>query len=501
MPPTIDLAEGGEKHADSLIAELDAAPEWPLPRERRALEQAFMGRAFRRNDVAALKALAGWGLDRPTYVPDALGRRIAVGFADFLFAEDLDLGELADSAENLGELVEENDLTARLHRAERIVVSEGEAWWKLHRNPAISPFTMISWTSRANVVPLFYGDRVLAAAFVSEVGRDVRYGGDGEEDQYVVYRHAEIHAAGLIRHVLYQGDDDTLGERVELTARPATAAFLEEWRHGGPMLAGRITNDLDDDDTLGESEYTPVKDLLLGVNEAVTIGVENARLTGKDRIAVAGRFTRAGGFDASLDVFEVEQDGGVLGESGSLPIFAIEKKYDAEPLWLHIDNLVRMTLSRVGLVAQIVGQDENTGGGTESGVARRLRFLPTTNAAQAKQRPWIAALPKILALMERMPDTGGRMTGGDLDLPSVTIRDPLPRDESEEITDHATAVGAEIMSRETSIRLRNPSWSDAEVSKELERIAAERDAAMPEAFRPPAPNAEHDDDEDEAVGE
>lgn len=494
MPSMIDRAEHGATHADALIAELDVAPAWPLPREERARAQVFMGRAFRRNDVEALKLLAGWPGDRDTYVPDALARRISLGFADFLFAEDFEarLGE-DDDADPLRGVIAENGLPARLHRAERIVVSEGEAWWKLHRNAAVSHHPLISWTSRANVVPYFYGDRVLAAAFVSEVGRDLP---PNEDDPAIVWRHVELHAAGLVRNLLYRGEDDRLGVRAELTQRSATAAFPEEWRHGLAMLAGRVTNDLDDDDTLGESEYTPVRDLLLGLNEAVTIGVENARLTGKDRIAVAGRFTRAGGFDASLDVFEVEQDGGVLGESGSLPIFAIEKKYDAEPLWLHIDKLVRMTLSRVGLVAQMVGDDEQSGG-AESGVARRLRFLPTTNAAQAKQRPWLAELPTILGLMLAMPETNqAAVTGRDVDLPTVALRDPLPRDESEEISDHATAVTAEIMSRRTSVRLRNPEWGDSEVAEELEQIAREREEGLPEALRPPGLGDDHEHDED-----
>ncbi len=497
MEPGDDPAAGYE-HAAALVAELDAAPAWPLPREAKARAQAVFGRAFRKNeDVDALKALAEWPSDR-NYYPDALARRISLGFADFLFAEDftLTLGEKVETGP-YEDVITENRLPSRLHRAERIAISEGEVWWKLHRNIAISPVAMISFGSRRDVVPSFYGDRVIAAAFVSEVGTTTAVNDKGEptsEAPRTVWRHVELHAAGLVWNLLYRGEPDKLGRRVELSEHASTAAYREEWKHGLPMLAGRITNDLDDDDTLGESEYTGVKTHLFGLNEAITIGMENARLTGKDRIMAAGKLVKGGTFDASLDVFEVEQDGATMGDSSGVPVVAIEKRYDAEPLWLHIDKLVRLILSRVGLVAQVIGDVENSGGSAESGVARRLMFLPTTNSARGKARTWLGDLPKILALMLKVPEVGGAVTGGELgELPAVELRDPIPRDQSEEVTDHATAVGAEIESRETAIREMHPEWTKQEVDDELARIKADREDAMPEALRVPPPGGpEHE---------
>jgi hypothetical protein len=235
--------------ADQLILELDAAPAWPLPRERHAITQALDGRAIRRGDADDLKRLAGFDADRRLYV-DPLGRRIAFGFADFLFSEPTELRAVVEGTQDeLDAFADTNSLQARLHRAARVSVSEGEVWWKLHTNAAVADTAMVRFCSRRDVVPLLDGDMVLAAAFVTERGRERPA---SEEDVgEIVFRHAEIHTNGRVVNVLYRGTQEQLGRRVELTARPETALLAEVLDHGLPMWAGRIVNDLDDDDYRG----------------------------------------------------------------------------------------------------------------------------------------------------------------------------------------------------------------------------------------------------------
>jgi len=114
-------------YADQLISELDAAASWPLPREHEALEACAYGRAVRKGDTEYLARAAGWDRSRP-YVHDPLGRRIATGFADFLFSEDAEFKAPSNGEgeqDRVDHLVEVNNLQARCHRAERINVSEG----------------------------------------------------------------------------------------------------------------------------------------------------------------------------------------------------------------------------------------------------------------------------------------------------------------------------------------------------------------------------------------
>lgn len=482
--------------ADQLIAELDASDCWPLPRERRARHCVLAGRAFRKSDRDRLAQMQGWDVERPYYV-DPLPRRIAAGFADFLFAEDAtirpDAASDADQA-LLDEILEENKAQARFYRAERIVVSEGEAWWKLHTNLAVAQVPLLTWNSRRDVVPLLYGDRVLAAAFVTEIAREsyTEAGQDSDDPLVIVWRWLEIHTDKRVVNVLYRGAEDKLGTRVELGARTETAAYNPEWVHGLAMLAGRVVNDLDEDsDEVGLSEYDGVRDLLFALNEAVTIAAENARLTGQDRIFAAGDLIQPNGvFDASLQVYRVDADGGTLGQGdGRPPIVAVEKRYDAEPLWLHISKLVRTILTRTGLVPEFIGED-NGGQGTVTAPAIRLRLVPTSNAAKGKAREWKATLPHILHLMLQVaakPTEQGGMNRSVTSLtepPSVELGDPLPRDESEVTTDVAAAVTAEVMSRRTAIGELHPDWSDEQVDKELAAIR-EDIGSMPEPVAPP----------------
>lgn len=504
----------GNDFADQLISELDDAPSWPLPREMQARQQAAEGRALRKGDKDWLKMMHRWDADRD-YIRDALPKRIAFGWADFLFAEEVTITAASDDddTDRVGEghaaagsgdasreatqveidaTVETNRMPALLHRAERIVVSEGEAYWKLHVNRAVADCALLDWCSRLDTIPLFYGERLLAAAFITTRRCQMEiYTPDEEDEQEVFYRHAEIHTDGRVINLLYRGLIDRLGERVPLDSITESAGYNPEWKHGLPMLAGRVVNDLDDDPTIGIGEFDAgVNDMLLALNEAVTISVENARLTGQDRVFAAGRFTQSdGSFDASMQVFQLEDDGGTLGEGDTrLPIVAIEKHYDAVPLWLHITNLVKTILSRTGLVPQWIGEDVQ--GAAETGVAIRLKFIPTTNAAKGKTREWGHEIPHIIDLMLRVAslpieDGGfGRDVAQD-EPPAVEFADPIPTDQSRDLMDVSSAVVSEVMSRRTAVKTLHPSWSDDQVEQEIALI--DKDKA--EGELPPLPPA------------
>lgn len=510
-----------EDFADTLIDELDESDKWPLPREQYARRLAAQGRALRKGDREWLKQMHRWDSARD-YVVDSLAKRIAFGWADFLFAEDVTITAAGEDAPEGGEegqkeqgqqagsgntatdlaqeeidsTIETTRMPALLHRAERIIVSEGEAYWKLHVNRAVADTALLTWTSRLDTVPLFYGDRLLALAFITERHYELETveQQQGEpEQQKVIFRHAEIHTEGRVVNVLYRGSDEKLGVRVPLDDITQTAGYAPEWRHGLPMLAGRVVNDLDDDDTFGVSEYDSVVDLLLALNEAMTIAVENARLTGKDRVFAAGRFMQSdGSFDASLEVFQVETDGAALGEGDSKPpIVAIEKHYDAAPLWMHITNLVKTICNRVGLVPQWIG--ESVEGHGETGLAIRLRFIPTVNAAKGKTREWAHVIPHIVDLMLRVASLSaeeggfGRQVAQD-EPPAVEFADPIPADQSRDLLDVSAAVVSEVMSRRTAIKTLHPEWTDEQVDDELQLITKDRETEIAQAPPPGNPN-------------
>lgn len=455
-----------------------------------------------------------WEAGRP-YVPDPLPKRICQGYADFLAADppkmsfpdepetdDVDILSVEDdppeakaksvtspAQKELDRTIEVNRMPSAIHRAIRRVVSEGEIYAKWHTDAVIADVPLLTWASRLNVVPLFYGDRLLAAAFVteraSEMGKDDK-GVYSSSVPRVVWRHAEVHCDKRVCNVLYMGDEQTLGERVPLKSRSETAGYAEEWVHGLPILAFRIVNDLDDDDTLGMSDLEQIEPMLLALNRAVTGATENFDLTGVDRIYTTAKYLGPDGrFDSSVQVFQFESGPeATLGDGPTAPpIVQAEQHYDATQAWLHIANLVKTIIRSVGLVPQWVGeQDGNGGGGQESGVHRRLTFIPTTLAANGKMRSWQDELPvqmlnaiRIIALPAGDgPKRGGFGRGKAPALPpSVEFTDPLPTDVSETTKDVALAVSAEIMSRKTAIGELHHDWTDAEKEEELAEIKAD----------------------------
>lgn len=461
---------------DALLGELDAAPKWPLPRERRYLEAVTLRRALRCRDADVVKRAARWAerftANRRDYVVDPLPRTIGRAFGAFLYGTAPTITPGDERDEELVRALElESRLDAVLPRAVRLAVSEGEAWWHAYTSPEHDA-PVVEYVSRLRTVPLWRFGVPAAVGFVTTV--------DSHDDERL--RLVELHEAGRVVNVLYRGKRDELGRRVPLEASASTYGMAEEWRHGLPMLAGRVVNDLDDDPRLGESDFDPILDHLLALNEASTIGVENARLTAKRRIFTGGANVRPDGtFDAGIDVYVVDTPDGELGASSAPPVQAVEYSFDAAPLLEWIGYLERTCLNRVGIVRGIV-DGESSGGAAESGTAIRLRYMPTVQAAEEKAREWDYHVPRmirLLAMVDALPVAAGGYgrTWADLvELPSVERGEPLPVDEVETIDSSAAAVAGRVMSRETAVRRMHPEWTDEAIAEELDRIAGDTSA-------------------------
>jgi hypothetical protein len=316
-----------------------------------------------------------------------------------------------------------------------------------------------------------------------------------------VYRHLEIHSHGLVDHRLFRGTNRRIGEEVDLEQHGETENLEPFWRHGEDMLMGRVVNRRGRDITLGVSEYHGIKDFLLDLNEALTIGAENARLTAKkrivapassvtapDRIDTRGMIDRGDGtfiqpanqaaFDAGEDVFVIDPLDEQLGKGdSSSPFRVLEYSFDAQALITHKRDLVEGALTRVGITPQWVGLNTGqTDGYAITGTALRFRLIPTTKAGHGKARPWDTTLPRVLALAAAI-DALGEDDGGfgrdwaDLDtLPTVERANPLPVDEVEEAQVDQTLITAGVASRRSRVKKRHPDWTDEQLNEELTAI-------------------------------
>jgi hypothetical protein len=464
---------------DKLVEQLDRHQVWPAGRFKRIGEDVGLWIAFRETDRGRLKQDIGWQDAQRLYQVDPLAPKISDAFASLLFGRRPDVKPAATGdTKRLDEVVEENGFPANLQRAVRTSSSEGEVWWRIRADPELADAPLVEWYSRTAVYPLWVGPRLAAVAFISRYDTE----GDDGRPNATVFRHFEIHERGEAQNILYEGSKGTLGKQVGLDRFSETADLDEVWEHNLPaMLAGRIPNTEGVDSTLGVSDYYRIKDLLHDVNEALTIGAENARLTLKQRmIAPASAFDAEGNL-RDVDVWAAESldNEDLSDEQRGAPFRVLEYTFEAERLLNWRRGLAEDAFGRIGIVPQFVGAGNAAEGLAQSGTALRVRLIPTTAAGEERGQFWDdkrGGLPGILTVMQMVDalprDEGGfGVSWGDAETPpSVERGSTLPEDENEVVDRNAAAVQGQIRSRRVAVEEQHPDWSDDEVDEELERI-------------------------------
>lgn len=488
--------------------------KWPPQGEDKVHKTLRTFRALRESDRRLIKIMCGWPLEGRELHLDPLSERIAEAWATFLWGADPEITSAKDSDQVLfDDLVEASELPSELFRGEDICASEGEVWWRIYVDLRAADHPLVEFRTRDDVVPLWQGRKLLAVAVVDTLEE----GGGRGSNQHTVWRHLEVHTDGRLENVLYRGTKSTLGQLRPLADHPETADLEDVWSHELPgKLAGRIPNKLGRDPRLGRSTFHGIKDHLLDLNEAATIGHENMRLTAKRRVVVpAGAITPRrppdgsdlvdrgdgvlvpnaatfSGFDAGEDVLVADPLDREMGREAS-PFKVLEYSFDAAALIAWQRHTAELALTRIGLTPDWLGVVTEQGWGLAStGTALRMRLVPTTMAGNAIARPWDAQVPQILgllALIDQMPQPRGGFgrTWSDPSPPAVVRQDALPEDPTEEDSRHAANVTAGIESRRTAIEARHPQWDDKRVDLELKNIDGDKPAPAPITIGGPIP--------------
>jgi hypothetical protein len=511
------------EYADQLqdMLAVDGRESWPLPQESGVQARITECAAFAESDSRVLRELAGWQKgdnQNLPYVIDPLAERIKDAFADLIFGAETDF-EAPETAQDdqdlLDDLVDENDLPSELQDAAGRCVAEGEVWWRVYVDRDAFEHPVIEWHSRADVVPLYRGKKLLACAFVSDLDTlaadapPVRRVGDDadpagtrmwreqrtvEQSDDTVWRYVEIQTGGLIRNLLFRGQRDKLGTLEDLTAHEATADLPEQWEHGLEvqtragrpvplMLAGRVANGKAG--RLGRSQYAGVRHLLYELNKVASVGSRNVELTMQKRAVLSrglvqsmltvDEFGDPKRHNVAIpDAFVAAADAGdeIDGEKGPMGVLEFSDAWAAALLaWK--GGLVDDILTRARVAPQLVGRHTED---AATGPALRARLMDSVLAADGKARAWDDQLPKIVRaaqMVDAMPEEQGGC-GHDWAAPEeapVVVRSSvLPEDEGEEVNRHAAAVGARIESRRTAIERLNPEWDEERVDEELDRI-------------------------------
>jgi hypothetical protein len=484
-----------------LLRRLQTARSWPIASERHVRAWLAIWTALRENDEPRIRGLMKWPSDRPLII-DNLPEKIASAYGDLLFGSD-PLWHPADEgdADRLSAMTD--TWPAELPAAEETCVSEGEVWWRLTTNPAL-PHPILTWHSRADVVPLLHGRTVLAAAFVDRLQPT-------SDDPRVVWRHVELHGAGLVLNLLFRGRDTALGESVALTRHPETEILPESWRTQLPFLiCGRIVNRWGRRPLVGQSIYKGTWSRCLALNEATTVGRENMRLTAKKRAMMPQSAARVplGRPDGSIDSIDrgdgmripvhgpqIAVDAGEeiifhdpldVDEGGNQvpPFKVLEYSFEADQLIAWLKSETATICQRCDVVPQFIGEGDF--GQAESGTALRVRLLPTVNAGESRGRAWDTELPIITQraqLLEAQAVAFGGLGNSawtnPAGLPAVERSDTLPIDEDQQATRHATLKNSDLISIETSLRERYPDRDDQWIADERDRILADATATMP----------------------
>lgn len=464
--------------AETFISMLEAARKWPPDNAWEIVEHLA---AFRESNVEELRELHDPRWDRRReYIPDPLPGLISRAYADLLVGEPPSIQAFSESdQENLDQIVAMSDLASQAHVAAQISSSEGEVWWKVYADRMVSDRPVIEFVSRENVLALWRGRTPVSIAFVSVLSND--------EDKTVM-RLLEVHEPGRVLNLLYQGTHEVLGNRVPLQRVPELADLPDEWRHGlGVMLAGRIINKPSVGyANLGRSDYHGCEMLFLSLNEASTIGVENARLTAKKRLFVDRKYLDAkGDMPAGADVFLLDNKD--FGDGEKSGVYAIEYSFDADQLIQYQRDLVDKIITRAGLVAQWVGASVD--GRAETGTALRVRMVPAVLATQGKALHFGKGMREALTAAQ-LVDNLGQQAGGferpyttASEPPSIEFTDSIPPDGVEEAQRLATLVSTELQSKYRSISELHPDLTPEQIEEELQLIREDNEV-MFEAVPP-----------------
>lgn len=406
-----------------------------------------------------------------SYVHDPLAGRMGEVWGEMIFGADPVFTAASKAKQKqMDELVTENMLPSELQRAEPICVTEGEVWYRVVADPETQECPMIEWYSRLDVHPMFAGRKLSACAFIQVVEAS------GTTD---FWRFVELQVKGKSWNMLFKGEQGKLGVEVPLASRDETAGVAPVYEHGvDEIMCGRVVNRLGRNPWWGRGDLHGVKDYLFALNEAASIGMDNARLTAKQRLVVPkSMLDEEGRFDAlGIDVIEVESLDTADGMKS--PIVQVETTFDAAALIAYKADLTDTIISRSGIAPQLLGQSGSKTGYAETGLGQRARLLQSVMVGGSKSRFWDDELPRMMVKAQKMAKFAFSGTLGD-EPPVIKRSDTLPPEAMDLISMHAQAVGAEIESIETAVKAIKPEWDEAMVTAEVGRITKDRTAGMP----------------------
>lgn len=323
-----------------------------------------------------------------------------------------------------------------------------------------------------------------------------------------VLRHLEHHelndqGIGIIRHGLYSGSVDNLGQLVPLTEHPSTAGLATQVDAEStistlsPGLAveyfpnqypQRLLRKHPIGRDLGRSDLAGIEGLMDAIDESYSSWMRDIRL-GKARIMVPSYMMQSTGrgqgasFDLEQDVYE-ELNMAPSADGSGQTVTSQQFKIRFEEHRATIEDLVKAALRTAGYSAQTFGE------GGEGGMKTATEVVALQNRSYMTRDRKIRILkPRQLRLLRKLLAVDKAVFGGNTDPEQLGLdyADAVQADPESLARTSQTLRTAQAASTETLVKMNHPEWDDKQVQDEVDAIMRENGTAVD---LPPMPGDE-----------
>lgn len=417
--------------------------------------------------------------------------------ADLLFADPpsitIEAGETdADgkkvntpTQDRLVELVDEGTL-ATLAEAAEVGAALGDTYLRVAWDREIVPEGPFLTSVHADGAwPVFAWGRLVEVTFWTTVAVDGQ----------TVWRHLENHAienkVGVIRHGLYKGNAETLGQAVPLTERPELTMLADAVTDGNmistesPGLAviriphQRPQRKFRSDPlgvNLGRSVLDGIESMMDALDETYASWMRDIRL-GKGRVIAAKSLLtdlgpgRGQTFDAEQEIYS-SVNALAEAEGNKLPLEVVQFAIRYAEHAATADALKREILRTAGYSSQTFGEGSDaarvqTATEVES---RERRSLLTRDRMIRYWKPGLTkAIEKLLTVDQVIFETKGVVAVA----PTVTFPEGVQETQLSLAQTALALSQAESASKKTLVGMVHPDWDDDQVDAEVALIASE----------------------------
>ncbi|MYS72097.1 hypothetical protein GTY88_16955 [Streptomyces sp. SID5926] len=311
-----------------------------------------------------------------------------------------------------------------------------------------------------------------------------------------VWRLLEFHTPGAIEYGLYEGSTDTLGIRAaSLADHPDTEYLVERTdsqgrqstgidrlliTHVPNVLPNRVWDGVPNTAPLGRSDLSGVEPLMDALDESWTSWMRDLRL-GKARLLIPQSMldTDGPGTGGSYNLEQEVQVALNMLDSGDAKdsITEVQFKIRVEEHELTAKALRRQILSSAGYSAQSFGEEGTVATTATEVTARKEESLTTRGTKILYQRP--ALLDHLTTMMmvdvrhcgAKGVDPAAELTAS---WPQAVQPDPEATARTLSLLDTAGAISTFM-----KVKMREPSWDDAEIMAEVRRIRDDKQSTSP----------------------